>query len=234
VVSDDQTTIVAVDYFKVYQWDTSNLSLRNEFSSTQFAPNTSIASVGSPNENLLLLGKVTESDQRSILFYNTSTSTIEKEYKGNVDVGSSLQCSSDHKFVIIKERGTSRLVKLEADNTMTQKITTSHENLFFHPDDNTMVITGSELERAQGAVFVQDRETGSVIENIATPVMTIMGLDVQSDIAFGPLRDGSGEYVAFDYKNQKVLVHINGLITSEPMLSGNYLYSFQGVRLRLK
>ena len=148
VVSDDQTTILATDYFKIYQWDALTLSLRNEFSSTQFAPN-SIKSIGSPNENLLLLGKVTNAGLGSILFYNISTSTIEKEYQGNVDVGSSLQRSSDHQFIIIKERGSSRLVKLEADNTMTQKITTSHENLFFHPDDNTKVITGSELERAR-------------------------------------------------------------------------------------
>ena len=151
----------------------------------------------------MLLGKVTNAGLGSILFYKISTSTIEKEYHGNVDVGSSLQRSSDHQFIIIKERGSSRLVKLEADNTMTQKITTSHENLFFHPDDNTKVITGSELERAQGAVFVQDRE--SVVENIPTPMMTIMRLDVQSGFVFGPLTDGTGEYVAFDYKNEKSL-----------------------------
>jgi hypothetical protein len=237
IVSHDENSILALHNNQVYRWESSTLQSQDQIDLSSIkGPNEKFVAVGSLANNTFLLGKAsTISPNSSVIFYNAQTQTIEKEYIGIAGQGVSLQISTDNNFVLSKGNGHSRILKLEADNTLMQTITWGgNSSMFFNPDDDGKVIIGSELVRPDGAAFIRDLETGSLVENIPTPSMTVVTFDAESGIIFGPLQDGSGDFIAFDYKNQKILIRTKGITTHDLILNGNYLYSPNGVRLRLK
>jgi len=233
IVSVDENTIIGLGHFgdTLYEWAAADLQLKNEVDMLDVFGIHAV-SIGSAGNDLLLIGKGS-STGNSIVLYNTQTGVIEKEYFGNVELGLTLQQSSDGRFLIIKDWNNSRLVKMETNNTITELSSLTTTNVFFDPQDDTKIVIGSKTERNEGAVYVQDRATLDLLNNIQTPPMTISNLDPVEGIVFGRLTDDSGDFVAFDYKDQKLLKRLKP--TSESLeLSGNYLYSPYGARLLLK
>jgi len=233
-ISKDGDEIFGVFGNQLYSWNVTDLQtnyLRDLSSLLQ--PNQYIAGIGTTTDSKLLLSKSLDGlGHATLVIYDPGLQIVEQEYTGAI-VSTTLEISTDGKYIISQSLGYSRVSKLENNNTITNGLTATAQNMFFNPSDESQVIIGSDHPHPDGSVYIQDIETWQLIERRHTPPMVVAATDLQSGCVVGRLDDGSGNSIVYDFINQKEIVRFANASSFRLALSQGYLYSMDGVRIKL-
>ena len=235
ILSKDNTellTIVGVN--TILSFDTQTLQIKEETNlSSLLAAGEYFQGLGITADNKLLLSKSTGIAGGNLLFYNRDTHTVEKEYTG-VGVRRYLELyEKDNDYVLGIGNGT-YVFKLGPGNASTYVYASSTEEGHFDPANDYQVIAGTDEPLTQGSILRWDFKNGVPMGQTVTPLIRTLDMDVEANQIVGAMTDGgSVAGTVFDYKNQLTLMRCSKLTGYVLRLNQNYLYSGNGVRLKL-
>jgi len=232
-ISPAQDKIIGLRSNKLFFWDALTLSLLNELDlSPLLVDEQYFNGFGLTTDNRLLLSKATHSNGNgNLVVYDLSTQTILKEYTG-FGQNRYIELSDDGNFVRSYGSYFPKIKRIENDQlSLVGLVVNPTDQLFFNPENQSQAIHGSYYPMLGGSIRIQNIDSWEVVATISTPPIRINSMDIASGIA-GGLKADEFIYQVFDYKNQTLLWE--GLTYQLPQVHGDYMYSSNGARLKIR
>jgi hypothetical protein len=226
----DESKIIALVNDKVFFWDSQTLAFLEEIDfKFLLTAQEYIIGFGTANNNRLLLNKTSNSNNLgSLLLFDLNTRLLIKQFSG-LSPSTNLELSIDEKFIRTYGYGFKKISSIKDDQISATGLTTT-DLIFFNPQNQSQAILGYSSAIQTGSILISDILTWEVISRFYTQSMRVYSMDIESGLAAG-LRENEFKYLVFDYLNQNILWE--GQTYNIPIVHGNYIYSTEGVRLKI-
>jgi hypothetical protein len=235
VITPDQSTLAIIDNNDVYLYDVSSLSLLHhvDVSSLVTLPDRFIG-VGVDGPNTLLLLKVTDPNGQSasLVIYDLLTSTLIGEYT-RATLGRKIWLSPDKQYVAAVG-GYASVKKFDGTNMLSHVWIDVSQSAFV---DFDLSNANQMYHFSYARVNQVDLNTSAVTGGFNLPFTTLMSLDTERHWLFGRI-GGTPEFaLVYDYQTQTEVLKIEAKFTEGVnifhFMSGGYIFSSQGARLRI-
>lgn len=227
-ISPLQDKIVALSNSRLYFWDGLTL---NQTAQYTLGSGQDMVGFGLTQDNRLLLSKRTNAaGAASLIVYDLNTQTVISEYPG-FRLSTHVELSDDGKFVRNFGGAYSRIASIEdTEINPFGLVALNGEPLLFNPENQSQAITGIMTPHPDGNIVVSDIVTANLVERVSTPPMSVYFIEPHRGLVAGYESNGA-RYMLFDFVNQET--KWIGRVMNVPVVHGDYLYSTEGVRLKI-